>query len=65
VPIKDFKKLKHKKLEFQGLPGVFVVNDACAGSACKTFDIFVASRADAKRIPRWELGNIPVKYRWL
>jgi hypothetical protein len=66
VPINVFKKFKHKKLEIQGIPGEFRVNDACGGSACKTLDIYVGEDVSAaKKIPNWQMGNIPVKYRWL
>ena len=66
VPIPQFDGVKHKKLQIQGMPYIFEVDDSCAGGGCKTFDIFVGSdESKAKCIPNWKAGDIPIKYSWL
>lgn len=65
VPIEDFKRREQREVEIRNL-GTFVVEDGCAGHGCKDFDIFVGDDADdARRIPNWEEGNIPIEYKWL
>lgn len=64
VRLRDFKKLKGRRVDIKGF-GKFVVEDACAGRGCKDFDIYVGNNvANARRLPNWQLGNIPVRYRW-
>jgi hypothetical protein len=65
VKLADFKRLQNKQLEIQGV-GVVAVEDGCAGGACKDFDIYIgADVGNARRLPNWQAGNIPIKYRWL
>lgn len=65
VKIGDFKRLQNKKLEIQGV-GVVAVEDGCVGGACKDFDIYIGADAgNAKRLPNWKAGNIPINYRWV
>lgn len=65
VRIGDFRKYEGRRVEFKGI-GTFVVEDGCAGGACKDFDIYVGHDVSAaKRIPNWQAGNIPIEYRWI
>ena len=65
VRLRDFKKLEGRRVDIKGF-GQFVVEDACAGKGCKDFDIYVGNDvANARRLPNWQLGNIPVQYRWV
>lgn len=65
VKIGDFKRLQNKKLEIQDV-GIVAVEDGCVGGACKDFDIYIGADAgNAKRLPNWKAGNIPINYRWV
>jgi hypothetical protein len=65
VRLRDFKAHKGRRVDIKGF-GRFVVEDACAGSGCKDFDIYVGNDvANARRLPNWQLGNIPIQYRWV
>jgi hypothetical protein len=66
VPSSQFASVKHKKVQIQGMPYTFEVDDSCPGGGCKTFDIFLGSSVSkAKCIPNWQAGNIPIKYRYV
>ena len=65
IRIGDFKRMENRQVEIQGV-GVVTVEDGCAGGACKDFDIYIGGdTSQAKRLPNWQAGNIPIKYRWL
>lgn len=65
VKVERFRQLEGRDLEIRGL-GAFVVEDACAGDGCRDLDIYVGdSEANARRLPNWQLGVIPIEYRWL
>lgn len=64
VPLSQFKKREGAWVEVRGI-GTFRVDDACAGGGCKDLDIFVGdSEENARRLPDWEEGNMPIQYRW-
>jgi hypothetical protein len=65
VRLRDYKKFKGRRVDIKGF-GRYVVEDACAGKGCKDFDIYVGDNvANARRLPNYKLGNIPVQYRWI
>ena len=65
VPIAMFRKKNGKMAEIKGV-GIVRVDDACAGGACKDFDIYIGGDIKAQtRLPNWQAGNIPIEYRWL
>jgi hypothetical protein len=65
VKIADFKRLQNKRVEIQGV-GVAAVEDGCVGGACRDLDIYIGGDVgNAKRLPNWQAGNIPIKYRFL
>ena len=64
VPIKYFKAYRGRRVMIKGF-GTYVVEDACVGGGCKNFDIYVGTNAgNARRLPGWQKGNIPIQYRW-
>jgi hypothetical protein len=66
VAVRDFKANNGRKLEIKGIPGTMVVDDLCPDAKCKDFDFYVGNDVgQARRIPNWEAGNIPIEYRWL
>ena len=65
VKLSQYDKFAGREVEIRGF-GVFVVEDGCAGGACKDFDIYVGGDAkNAERLPDWQKGNIPIDYRWV
>ena len=65
VKIDRFRELEGRSVEIRGF-GTYVVEDGCAGGQCKDFDIYVGNDvSNARKLPNWEAGNIPIEYRWL
>ena len=65
VPAARFSRHENRTVELYGW-GRFVVDDACAGDGCADFEVFVGDDiANAQHIPNWQLGTIPVYYRWI
>ena len=66
VRLADYPKLKGKKVEIKGV-GVLTVDDSCAGSGCKDFDVFMGDDAQlVARLPQWKKeGIVKVEYRWV
>ena len=65
VPAARFARHENRTVELYGW-GRFVVDDACAGDGCADFEVFVGDDiANAQHIPNWQLGTIPVYYRWI
>lgn len=66
VKMHDFEEREGRRLKIKGLHGTFRVDDGCEGGGCKDFDIYVGhSEEAAKEIPDWEMGNIPMRYKWI
>lgn len=64
VPEAEFERREGEWVEIRGI-GSFRVDDACAGGGCRDFDIFVGdAEENAHRLPGWELGNMPIQFRW-
>jgi hypothetical protein len=65
IKLGQYDKFAGREVEIKGV-GTFVVEDGCQGAACKDFDIYVGSDVEnAKKLPNWQKGNIPIEYRWL
>lgn len=68
VPRRVFKEYEGRKVDFAGFEsfGSFVVEDSCAGGECKDFDIYVGRDVkNARQLPNYQAGVIPIKYRWV
>lgn len=56
-----FERMEHRKVKIKGY-GTFRVDDACDGSGCKDFDVFVDDPDDLEDS---DLGEIPIRYKWM
>lgn len=65
VPVAKFAKFENRTVEIFGW-GQFSVDDACAGTGCADFEVYLGSDPEnVKHIPDWQKGTIPVYYHWV
>lgn len=64
VPSPDFSDNENRRVKIRGY-GTFRVDDACDGRKCKDFDVFVGEEEDKYDLENWELGEIPIRYKWV
>lgn len=65
VKYHKFRNLEGKNVQIKGY-GTYRVDDGCVGKGCKDFDIYVGDdESNAHQLPDWEVGIIPIRYRWV